>query len=369
MGKHMTQATRLLFALLAAATFFVSSGCNLFKKFKSGGTGDDVHSAGPGAPAGAASIRGAWLDWTSLRGFQSDAVKARAHLDTLVDKAKTAKLNTFYVIAWRYGCAKFLAINDPVGIKVPRCSESVDFLQEVINAIKRRGANIKVVPWFERPIGVGSHEPIYKATQEFYSSNKLLEPSNIFYTEGGFMFPMMNVAHPKVREILTAAMVSVVKNYNLEAIQIDDHLRLPAEHAQNPELIGKVIDFGNFWFAKFKGFFPGKRLEFAPLVLHFSVSRYGTDWMKWSSKIDRILLQCYKKGVAEATDDSDCYDVPSAVRSKFMGIGIYNYMNGETLNDAEVIGLVKKQITRKEAFVIFTLENLRASTAEGIGAL
>jgi uncharacterized lipoprotein YddW (UPF0748 family) len=300
---------------------------------------------------------GAWLDWTSLRHAGNEA-EARQAADELVDRAARAGLNTIYAIAFRYGCAMLTQVDDPPGITVPRCNPAIDYYGVVLEAARARAPAMEVVPWIERPLAVGSHEPVFAAVKKLYQAQGLLEPPQIHYSEGGYTFPMIDSADPRVRAVLVAVTDSLVKRYGARRIQFDDHIRLPAAQRHNSALEKKVIGLGHHWFSTIRQRHPGVLIELAPLVLSYSIGAYGTDWTRWSSLIDRLYIQCYKMTAQQMLADGQCHTAPTSMAGKLYGIGLYFKMWGKWIDDGELLAMVEHQLQRKQSFVLFTLERL-----------
>ena len=139
---------------------------------------------------------------------------------------------------------------------------------------------------------------------------------------GAETFTWMNPFHPQTRRLLLFLMAEVLDNYEVEGIQVDDHLGLPVDMGYDPYTTALYqqshggdsppTDINDPEWMRWRGdkvseFMgdvrrvidqrrPGALLSVSPNPYPFSYAKYLQDWPSWEAAgwLDEVIVQIYR---------------------------------------------------------------------------
>jgi uncharacterized lipoprotein YddW (UPF0748 family) len=177
---------------------------------------------------------------------------------------------------------------------------------------------------------------------------------------GEEVFTWMNPFHPQTRRLLLLMMAEVLENYEVEGIQVDDHLGLPVdmgydpftvalyqqEHAgQSPPEDENDPDWMQWRAHKINEFMadvrrlvdlrrPGAILSVSPNPYPFSYARYLQDWPTWEKAglLDEIIVQIYRDDLDRFVWELNKPATVSASRRTPTSIGLLSGLRGRPTN-------------------------------------
>ena len=261
------------------------------------------------------AVRGVWLT-----NVASDVLTSREKIAEAVTLLDTLGFNTIFVVTWNKAATMYRSqvmdslFNQPID---PVYGER-DPLQEIIE--EAHALDIKVFAWFEFGFSSGFKSNGGLIPDKFPQWASRDQQGNIAEKNG---FEWMNALHPEVQEFMTALVLELVENYEVDGIQGDDRLpampsnagysdftknlyadehggNYPPEYAKDYEWIQwraqKLSEYGKALYAKVKAADPNCIVSMAPSIYPWSEENYLQDWPVWVNQgfVDLIIPQLYR---------------------------------------------------------------------------
>ncbi|MBW4554352.1 MAG: glycoside hydrolase family 10 protein [Trichormus sp. ATA11-4-KO1] len=332
----------------------------------------------------ASELRGVWL--TNIDSdvlFESDRLKnALQSLDEL-------NFNTVYPAVWNWG---YTLYPSRVAAKVIGRSldpepglQGRDMLKEIVTEGHKKG--LKVIPWFEFGFMAPADSLLAKNRPQWLTSRS--DGSKIV-KEGIHNRVWLNPFHPEVQKFIQDLIVEIVRNYDIDGIQFDDHFGLPSElgydpytvalykkehrgqapskDPKNPEWVrwraNKITDFMKRTFAAIKASKKDCIVSVAPNPQRFSYEYYLADWQRWERMgiVEDLVLQIYRDDLKVFTQELEYPEVKAARSHIPVSIGILSGLKNRTVPIEQIKTQVQTVRDRKFAGVSFffyeTLWNL-----------
>ena len=167
-------------------------------------------------------LRGAWVT-----NVASEVLHSKENIQKAVLQAKSAGLNSLFVVVWNGGYTLYPSKVQQryIGVKQHPTFQGRDPLREIVDEGHRAG--LKVHAWFEFGFSYA-----YKDTNSLWlkkfpewcgrnNKGELLQKNGFYW---------WNALHPGPQDLLQSLVVEVVKNYAVDGVQGDD--RLPAMPAE-----------------------------------------------------------------------------------------------------------------------------------------
>jgi uncharacterized lipoprotein YddW (UPF0748 family) len=186
----------------------------------------------------------------------------------------------------------------------------------------------------------------------------------------------LNPFHPEVQQFILDLIAEVVKNYDIDGIQFDDHFGLPAEFGYDDHTIklyqkehngqspspdfyetywvrwraDKINQFMKKTFETIKSIKPNCIVSLSPNPLHFSLPAYLQDWFTWERKgwIEQLVLQIYRPDLNRFITELERSEVTLAKNHIPVAIGILSGLK----NRSTPMNIIEQQIAeiRKRKF-------------------
>jgi uncharacterized lipoprotein YddW (UPF0748 family) len=283
----------------------------------------DKTAAGP--------LHGAWVEMSVLQLDKPELAK-------FVDLARAAGLTTLYPSVFRYGCNFYGASKSPFD-----CGKE-DLLGKFLEVVNEEAPEMRVVPWFERTIEIGSLTPASLA------GNAALQEGPDAMVNG---YRVVDLDNKDVRAHLLESILAL-RNYGMSSVQIDDNLEYDVSPTHtgndafkaNPGLWkAKLTRFVDWLSAEVHAQAPGFRIEIAQNPEQFAVSTYLADWKEWD--VDGAVVECYRSSGSAAATDPACGSGPR---------GVAFLANGVELDDDQILTAAKG--LKDRGFVLFCLGRL-----------
>jgi uncharacterized lipoprotein YddW (UPF0748 family) len=277
-----------------------------------------AYIAGEKTPVAAKpELRGVWLT-----NIDSDVLFSRAKLTDAIARLKELNFNTLYPTVWNWGHTLYPSqvAERTIGIDLdPEPGlQGRDILQETITQAHARG--MAVIPWFEFGFMAPADSELAKRHPEWLTQRRNGET---VWVEGGMHDRVwLNPLRPDVQKFLTDLVVEIVKNYEIDGIQFDDHFGYPSdfgyddftvqlykqEHngleppadSKNPEWIrwraAKITDYMKLLFSAIKAVKANAIVSLSPNPQEFSLDFYLLDWQTWErlGLIEELIVQVYR---------------------------------------------------------------------------
>ena len=311
----------------------------------------------------AREIRGVWIT-----NVDSDVLFTRDRLKTALKDLRSLNFNTIYPVVWNWGyttypskvakriVGKSFMPKKSAGLLINRelskteGLEGRDVLQELVTQGHKQ--KLSVIPWFE----FGFMLPA--ATDPAGSDFAKLHPDwltqkqdgGTTWKEGKDPRVWLNPFKPEVKKFIIDLVVEVVKKYDVDGIQFDDHFGLPSEFGydkftvnlyqsehqgklppqdpKNEEWINwradKITNLMSDLFTAIKAANPKAIVSISPNPQIFAKSFFLQDWAKWERQglVEELLIQVYRDKLATFVGELRKPEVKLASQRIPVGIGI-----------------------------------------------
>jgi uncharacterized lipoprotein YddW (UPF0748 family) len=355
-------------------------------------------------------IRGVWIT-----NVDSDVLFTRDRLATAIKDLRQLNFNTIYPVVWNWGYTTYpskvakrivgsnLMPKKSAGLLINRQltkSEGLagrDVLQEMVNQGHKQG--IAVIPWFE----FGFMLPA--ATDPAGSDFAKLHPDwltqkqdgGTIWKEGKDPRVWLNPFKPEVKQFIIDLVIEVVKKYDVDGIQFDDHFGLPSEFGydkftvdiykrehqgklpptdpKNEEWVNwradKITLLMRDLFVAIKANNPKAIVSISPNPQTFAKSFFLQDWAKWERQglVEELLIQVYRDKLETFITEIKKPEVKLASLHIPVGIGILTGVKPKPISMKQIqtqIAEVRKQGLAGVSF--FFYETLWKLTAEPAAA-
>ncbi|MEM0979356.1 MAG: family 10 glycosylhydrolase [Cyanobacteria bacterium P01_H01_bin.58] len=269
-------------------------------------------------------VRGVWLT-----NIDSDVLFSQEKLKEGIQRLKIMNVNTLYPVVWNFGYPQFpsataerllgrkkrlLPADNPA---FEAAQGDRDMLQEIIELAHAEG--MAVIPWFEFGFMAPADYDVLAKHPDWFTER--LDGTREIQ-QGEETFTWMNPFHPRTRQLLLLLMAEVLENYDVEGLQVDDHLGMPVDMGYDPFTISLYEEEHDGqsppedendpeWVAwranKITEFMvqvrllidqrqPGGILSVSPNPYPFSYVRYLQDWPTWTelNLVDELIIQVYR---------------------------------------------------------------------------
>ncbi|MGB7441948.1 MAG: glycoside hydrolase family 10 protein [Coleofasciculaceae cyanobacterium] len=276
------------------------------------GVGPSTSSVSPQPPATLTEIRGVWLT-----NVASGVLFAPWGIKRAMQQLSQQNFNTVYPVAWNRGHTFY-----PSEVAKRFTGEFqeplITFLylgQDVLAEILQQGheQGLRIIPWFEYGFMAPKDSQLAKQHPDWISRSQ---------QETNNPQVWLNPLHPGVQQFLLELILEVVRRYDVDGIQLDDHFGMPIElgydaftvqlyqqeHAgqsppddpENPEWMiwraNKITDFMETIFEEIKLVKPDCLVSLSPNYQEFAYKHYLQDWLTWVERglVEELVLQVYR---------------------------------------------------------------------------
>ena len=271
----------------------------------------------PVLPVPTGELRGVWLT-----NIDSDVLFSKNALTEAFNLLAECKFNTVYPTVWNEGYTLYpsLLMERFTGIKIdpiPQLKDR-DILQEMIPLAKER--NMSVIPWFEFGFMVPPNSKIAELRPHWITCR---QDGTKGYKESQVNQVWLNPFHPQVQQFILGLIIEVVKTYDIDGIQLDDHFGLPVDLGYDEFTIKlyqketgnatppvdfkesnwvswrakKITEFLTRMFWIIKDYKPNCILSLSPNPYLYAYSQFLQDWKTWEQEgyLEELVLQVYRE--------------------------------------------------------------------------
>ncbi|NEO97878.1 MAG: family 10 glycosylhydrolase [Symploca sp. SIO2E9] len=261
-------------------------------------------------------IRGVWL--TNVASgvlFTPWGVKLAMH------QLSQLNFNTVYPVVWNRGSTFYPSAiakqvtgkaEEPL-LKLAHLGQ--DTLAEIIEQGHQQG--LRVIPWFEYGFMAPKNSQLAKLHPDWLSHNQ---------KRSSIREVWLNPLHPEVQKFILELIVEVVRKYDVDGIQLDDHFGMPVELGYDPFTLKlyqqehqgtsppndphdskwmrwraqKITDFMQEIFQAVKSVKPECLVSLSPNSKHFAYRHYLQDWQTWVERglVEELILQVYRRDLS-----------------------------------------------------------------------
>ncbi|MBW4568551.1 MAG: glycoside hydrolase family 10 protein [Tolypothrix carrinoi HA7290-LM1] len=333
---------------------------------------------------GAAELRGVWLT-----NIDSDVLFERSRLNKALQRLDELNFNTVYPTVWNWGWTLYPSkvAQSVIGRSLDPTPglQRRDMLKEVVDVGHQKG--LTVIPWFEFGFMAPADSQLAKRHPQWLTNR--VNGTQIV-KEGTHDRVWLNPFHPEVQQFIQNLIVEIVRNYNIDGIQFDDHFGLPSELGydaytvalykkehngkapptdfKNPEWVSwranKITNYMKRVFTAIKATKKNCIVSIAPNPQRFSYDFFLADWQKWERMglIEELVVQIYRNDLNVFNSELEYPEVKAARSHIPVSIGILSGLKGRFVPMQQIETQVQSVRARKFAGVSFffyeTLWNL-----------
>ncbi|HRK30687.1 MAG TPA: family 10 glycosylhydrolase [Tepidisphaeraceae bacterium] len=325
--------------------------------------------------AAPAELRGTWLTTTA-----NTAIATPANTAATMQNLRSIGLNTTYVEVWKNGFTEFPSqtmqnligvssqINASPGVPV----QQRDLLAETLIESHRNG--LTNIAWFEYGLMAKFGNPGTSSTDlAKYMADRgwLLQNSAGSFTTSSQGFSWMNPAVPQVRSLVKGIIMEAVRNYDLDGIQLDDHVGWPVQFGYdnytrdaylaetglalpaNPNntqfkawRASKVTSLMQEIIAEVKAVRPNMIVTVSPAVGGWAYDNFMVDWPAWQQQgmFDEFVPQVYRSSFSDFNRDWDgTGSITTQGQIQYMGNRRHDFAAGIAINTSPLVSWTDAQ--------------------------
>ncbi|MBD2694418.1 glycoside hydrolase family 10 protein [Anabaena catenula] len=330
-------------------------------------------------------IRGVWLT-----NVASGVLFVPWGINRAINQLAELNFNTIYPVVWNRGYTFYKSdvAKSITGEDVQPFLNFVhggnDVLAKLVRLAKNK--NLSVIPWFEYGLMTPPNSKLAKLKPEWLTIgqqgiNSVNENLPEEINDGVFnRQAWLNPLHPQVQKFLKSLILEVVKNYDVDGIQLDDHFGMPVQFGYDTftiklyqkEHLGKsppkdpfdgewmrwrADKITNFMFQinkEVKEIKPHAKISLSPNSQYFAYKYYLQDWENWVNQglVDELILQVYRDDKNSFIAEIEKPAVQSALTKIPVSIGI---STGTLISPVNINRIKEKvQIVREHKFFGFS---------------
>jgi uncharacterized lipoprotein YddW (UPF0748 family) len=320
-------------------------------------------------------LRGVWLT-----NIDSDVLFEKERLKQSLRTLHQLNFNTVYPAVWNWGYTLYPSkvIAKVIGKSVDPTPglQKRDMLKEIVRDGHKQG--LTVIPWFEFGF-MAPADSLLAKNRPYWLTNR--SDGTKIVKEGTHNRVWLNPFRPDVQQFIQDLIVEIVKNYDIDGIQFDDHFGLPSELGydayttalykkehkgklppadfKNPEWVSwranKITDFMKRVFVAIKANKKDCIVSVAPNPQRFSYEYFLADWQKWERMgiVEDLVLQIYRNDLNVFISELEYPEVKQAQSHIPVSIGILTGLKNRTVPMEQIKTQIEKVRERKFAGVSF----------------
>lgn len=278
-------------------------------------------------------MRGVWM--THLA---TTIMYYTTRLDDVVANLAKHRLNTLYPCVWSRG----RTLQPSQVLQKATDSSSLLPLPDVLAALIKQAhrQQLRLIPWFEYGLMVPPDSAIAKQHPEWLTvtrtgakslsedkQKRLLKLGQDAELDAGSdKQAWLNPVHPEVQQFLTNLITDVVRRYEVDGIQLDDHFGLPIDFGYDPYTVlqyrkehkdafppndptepewvawraGKITQLMSKISKSVKKTRKHAIVSLSPNTPNFAYRKYLQDWATWVKQglLDEVVVQVYRKDLS-----------------------------------------------------------------------
>ncbi|AFY42054.1 glycoside hydrolase family 10 protein [Nostoc sp. PCC 7107] len=320
-------------------------------------------------------LRGVWLT-----NIDSEVLFERSRLKNALQRLDELNFNTVYPAVWNWG---YTLYPSKVAAKVIGRSldptpglQGRDMLKEIVDEGHKQG--LTVIPWFEFGFMAPADSSLAKNRPQWLTSRS---NGTKIVKEGIHDRVWLNPFHPDAQKFIQDLIVEIVRNYDIDGIQFDDHFGLPSElgydaytvalykkdhrgkapskNPKDPEWVrwraNKITDFMKRVFTAIKTTKKNCLVSVAPNPQRFSYEYFLADWQKWErlGLVEELVLQIYRDDLNVFIKELEYPEVKTARSHIPVSIGIITGLKNKSIPFAQIQNQLQKVRDRNFAGVSF----------------
>ena len=336
-------------------------------------------------------IRGVWLT-----NIDSDILFSQEKTTEAINNLAKLNFNSLYPTVWNWGYTLYPSevAKSVTGIKIDpeEGLQNRDVLTEIIEQGHQH--DMAVIPWFEFGFMAPADSKLAELHPDWLTRRR--DGSTVWLEGNVHERVWLNPLRPEVQSFITDLLLELVRNYDIDGIQLDDHFGYPSQLGYDPYTIGlyrqehngklpplddknpewiqwradKITAYMEELFKQIKAVKQNIIISVSPNPQEFSKDEFLLDWAKWERKglIEELIVQLYRNNMQAFDRELAQADLQLAKDHIPTAIGILSGLKGRPTG----LKLLQQQIdrSRQERFAgvsFFFYESLWNFGSESVG--
>jgi uncharacterized lipoprotein YddW (UPF0748 family) len=298
--------------------------------------------------------------------FSASALYHSTRLDNAIADLAKRKIDTLYPAVWDHGHTLYFSstITKAGGSKRNpwlHTPFSGDILTAMVSEAHRQ--HLRLIPWFEYGLMIPldaqivQQHPDWLTRQQNQALTNDPKDSNhplaqLSKAVKGGQQGWLNPFHPGVQEFLVDLIGEVVKNYEVDGIQLDDHFGLPIAYGYDPYTVSiyrsthqgqpppnnpadaqwvrwradRLTDLMARIHQVVKANRPKAVVSLSPLTPDFAYRKYLQNWSEWVDRklLDEGVVQIYRSDLGALRSELERPNLRSLAQRIPLSIGLYS---------------------------------------------
>lgn len=287
-------------------------------------------------------IRGVWFTTNDI-----DVMRDHNRLQEAIDQLAQLNFNTIYVVVWNSG---YVLYPSPVAQQariqpfVRRGLQGQDMLADLITLAHRRG--LLVIPWFE--FGFMA-PPISELTENYPQWLTQRQDGSQTSMSAAGEVAWLNPLHPQVQQFFSDLVLEVLRRYNVDGVQFDDHMALPVEfgydrfttdlyrqetqqdpptNPRDPAWVSwranKITEFMANLYQAVKAQKASAIFSVSPNPYNVAYNSFLQDWLTWVRQgiVDELIVQVYRSDLHSFVEQINRPEIQETQQKIPTGVGI-----------------------------------------------
>jgi uncharacterized lipoprotein YddW (UPF0748 family) len=331
-------------------------------------------------------IRGVWMT-----GNDTEILMDRDKRQQAIAQLARLNFNAVYPVVWNSGYALYpstVAQQEGIQPFVPKGAQGQDTLAELIEQAHARG--LRVIPWFEFGFMAPPTSELALKHPQWLTQKR--DGTNTWVGAAGEVV-WLNPFHPAVQQFISDLVLEVVRQYEVDGIQFDDHLSLPNEFGYDPYTVAlyqqetqktppadpRDPDWTRWRADKMTAFVatlnqaieaikPKTLFSIAPNPYEFAYNGHLQDWLTWVRQglVDELIVQVYRPDLPSFLKQLDRPEIQETQQKIPTGVGILTGLRNRPVSLPFIQEKVEAARSRGLGVIFFFYESLWDQAPEPI---
>ena len=264
-------------------------------------------------------LRGVWLT-----NIDSGVLFSPTEVGYGVERLATLNVNTLFPTVWNWGYTLYPSAiaQDVIGEPIdPHTGmQNRDPLQELVDQSHEKG--LTIMPWFEFGLMTPSYSELARRHPDWLNQR---QDGTSVVMQGRHPRVWLNPLKPEVQDLLVGIITEVVRNYEVDGIQLDDHFGMPVELGYDPYTVEHYrqrhnglpppTDINDPAWVQWRAdnitrlmqrivsevheIDPNSHISLSPNPQPFAKDKFLQDWEQWHrlGLLDDLIIQVYRGSV------------------------------------------------------------------------
>jgi uncharacterized lipoprotein YddW (UPF0748 family) len=323
-------------------------------------------------------IRGVWITTND-----TNMLRDRRRVQTAMSQLRQLNFNTVYPVVYNSG---YVMYPSPVAQRyniqpfVYTGTEGQDMIADVISQAHQQG--LFVIPWFEFGFMAPPTSELALNNPDWLTQKR--DGGQTSISAAGEVV-WLNPFRPEVQQFIQDLVMEVVTRYDVDGIQFDDHMSLPAEFGYDPYTIAlyrketkkappndpkdpawirwradKITAFMLQLNKAIKAQKPYTVISISPNYYDFAYKLHLQDWLSWVRQniVDEVVMQVYRDNLNSFLTKITRSEMVESQRRMPTAVGILTGFRNRPISIGQIQSQVQASRDRGLGVAFFSFESL-----------